>query len=118
MWTKADLAAELNIGLNYFSQTLCEKGCPALAPDLNAGRLNLYSDRTAERWLAAYKTWRKEEPARKAAIRREVTARVRAEMEVELNRLATEQKVMAEMQKAQAQAEGDRAAFAAAASKG
>lgn len=99
-WTMADIAADLNIGLNYFRQTLTEQGCPSLVPDLVMGRLNLYSDDTAERWLAAYRKWREEEPARKAAIRREIAARVRGEVEAEMTRIATEQKVARAMQEA------------------
>jgi len=99
-WTKADLADELNISHGYFSQVVLDKGCPNLQPDLIAGRQHLFSDDTAERWLAAYRTWREEEPARKAAKRAEIAARAKGEMEAEMNRIATDQKVARAMQEA------------------
>ncbi|WP_093430811.1 hypothetical protein [Variovorax sp. 770b2] len=117
-WTKADLADELNISHGYFSQVVLDKGCPNLEPDLIAGRQHLFSDDTAERWLATYRKWREEEPARKAAKRAEIAARVSAETRAEMNRIAAEQRVMAEAQAARAQLEADEAAFNAEAAKG
>lgn len=99
-WTMADLAEELNIGLPWMRQSLSEKGCPKLVPDLRAGLLNLYGDDTAEQWLSAYRVWREDEPARKAAKRAEVAARARAEMDAEAARNAAAQKVSDALQDA------------------
>ncbi|CAN7541215.1 hypothetical protein LJR260_003650 [Variovorax paradoxus] len=96
----SDLAEELNISLPWLRQALQDKGAPKLVPDLRAGLLNLYGDDTAERWLAAYRAWREEEPARKAAKRAEIAARAKGEMEAEMTRIATEQKVARAMQEA------------------
>lgn len=97
-WTKSDLADELNISRGYFSQVVLDKGCPELVPDLIAGRQHLYGDDTAERWLAAYRTWREEEPARKAAKRADDEARARYAREAEMTRITTEQRLMENMQ--------------------
>ncbi|KIQ20543.1 hypothetical protein RT97_28240 [Variovorax paradoxus] len=114
----ADLAEELNIGLPWMRQSLAEKGCPKLVPDLRAGLLNLYGDDTAERWLAAYRKWREEEPARKAAKRADDESRARFAREAEMTRINIEQRLIAEGQAAQAQHEADEAAFNAEAAKG
>jgi predicted DNA repair protein MutK len=117
-WTMADLAEELNIGLPWLRQSLLDKGCPKLAPDLTAGRLNLYGDDTAERWLAAYRKWREEEPARKAAKRADDDARARSARETEMGRIAVEQRVAAEIQAATDAGIAEEAARQAQALKG
>ena len=117
-WTKSDLADELNISRGYLSQVVLDKGCPELLPDLIAGRQHLYDDDTAERWLAAYRTWREQEPARKAAKRADDEARARSTREADMARIRIEQRLMAEGQAARAQAEADEAAFNAEAAKG
>ncbi|SET78228.1 hypothetical protein [Variovorax sp. OV084] len=106
----SDLAEELNIGIPYLRQTLMEKGAPKLIPDLTAGRLNLYSDDTAERWLADYRKWREEEPARKAAKRADDDARARYAREAEMTRISAEQRLMAEGQAATDAANAEEAA--------
>ena len=99
-WTKSDLADELNISRGYFSQVVLEKGCPELVPDLIAGRQHLYGDHTAESWLADYRRWREEEPARKAAKRADDDARARYAREAEMARINAADKVARAMQEA------------------
>jgi hypothetical protein len=109
-WTMADLAEELNIGQPWMRQSLSEKGCPKLVPDLRAGLLNLYGDDTAERWLAAYRAWRAAEPERKAEKRAENAARVRGESEAEATRLRDQMRVQQAMQTAIAREVAEEAA--------
>lgn len=117
-WTKSDLADELNISRGYFSQVVLDKGCPELVPDLIAGRQHLYDDDTAERWLSAYRVWREEEPARKAAKRADDESRARFAREAEMNRIAVEQRLMENMQEATDAAMAEEAARQAQALKG
>lgn len=117
-WTKSDLADELNISRGYFSQVVLDKGCPELVPDLIAGRQHLYDDYTAERWLASYRKWREEEPARKAAKRAEDDARARRAMEAEMARIDADQKLGRAMQDATDAAMAEEAERQAQALKG
>ncbi|RSZ47728.1 MULTISPECIES: hypothetical protein [unclassified Variovorax] len=94
------MADELSISHGYITQIVLDKGCPKLVPDLVAGRLHLFSDDTAEKWLRDYRAWREDEPARKAAKRAETAARARAEIDAETARNAAAQKVSEALQDA------------------